>query len=280
MPANEQQAEAWNGPESLHFVEHADRYDLQLEPFTQALLARALPQAHEVVLDVGCGSGATTLAAAAKAERATGLDLSRPLVELAMRRARAAAVGNADFVIADAQTHDFTAETFDLLISQFGLMFFDDPVLALTNIRGAMRPGGRAVFVSWQELPANEWLMLIGKAVGRHVELPEFGGQARGPGMFSHCNVDEIVTLLCAAGFEQVECESWTPKILIGGGGSLDGSIKFLLHTGMARGLLSLVDPTAQAEVVRTVSADLGARYEEGVGTRVGAAAWVVAART
>ena len=55
MPANEQQAEAWNGPESQHFVEHADRYDLQLEPFTQALLARALPQAHEVVLDVGCG---------------------------------------------------------------------------------------------------------------------------------------------------------------------------------------------------------------------------------
>ena len=280
MPANKQQTEAWNGPESQHFVEHADRYDLQLEPFTHALIARALPQAHEVVLDVGCGSGATTLAAAGKAERATGLDLSRPLVELAMRRAQAAAVGNADFVIADAQTHDFTAETFDLLISQFGLMFFDDPVRALANIRGAIRPGGRAVFVSWQKLPANEWLMLIGEAVRRYVELPEFGGQARGPGMFSLCDVDEIATLLCAAGFEQVEYESCTPKILIGGGGTLDESIQFLLHTGMARGLLSLVDPTAQAEVVRTVSADLGARYEEGVGTRVGAAAWVVAART
>jgi hypothetical protein len=143
-----------------------------------------------------------------------------------------------------------------------------------------MRPGGRAVFVSWQELPANEWLMLIGEAVGRYVELPEFGGRARGPGMFSLCDVDEIATLVCAAGFEQVECESCTPKILIGGGGSLDESIKFLLHTGMARGLLSLVDPIAQAEVVRTVSADLGERYEEGIGTHVGAAAWLVAART
>src|SRR3974390_3171574 len=102
MPANERQAEAWNGPESQHFVEHADRYDMQLEPFTQALLARASPQAHEIVLDVGCGSGATTLAAARKARRATGLDLSRPLVELAMRRAQAEAVGNADFVVADA----------------------------------------------------------------------------------------------------------------------------------------------------------------------------------
>lgn len=279
MSANEKQAEAWNGPESEHFVEHADRYDLQLEPFTQALIERASPQAHEVVLDIGCGSGATTLAAAGHAERATGLDLSRPLVELAIFRALTAAVVNADFVIADAQTHDFTAESFDLLISQFGLMFFDDPVRAFTNIRRALRSGGRAVFVSWQELVANEWLMLIGDAVSRYAELPKFGGQARGPGMFSLCEVAEISALLGAAGFEQVECESCTPDLLIGGGGNLDESIEFLLNTGMARGLLGLVDPIAQAEVVRIVSAELGERYQEGVGTRVGAAAWVVAAR-
>ena len=72
MPANERQAEAWNGPESAHFVEHADRYDRQLEPFTQALLERAEPNEDRVVLDVGCGSGATTIAAAARAERVVG----------------------------------------------------------------------------------------------------------------------------------------------------------------------------------------------------------------
>lgn len=70
MPPNGQQAEAWNGPESVYFVENADRYDRQLEPFTRALLGRALPDTDGVVLDVGCGSGATTLSAAAKAERA------------------------------------------------------------------------------------------------------------------------------------------------------------------------------------------------------------------
>lgn len=150
---NEQQAEAWNGSEFLHFVDHADRYDLQLEPVTRALFERALPHSDEVVPDVACGSGATTLTAATKAERAMGIDLSRPLVELAMRRAQAAAIGNADFVVADAQTHDFAAGRFDLLISQFGLMFFDDPVRAFTNIRRALRPGGRIVFVWWQGLP-------------------------------------------------------------------------------------------------------------------------------
>ncbi len=279
MPANEKQAEAWNGHESLYFVENADRYDLQLEPFTRALLERALPRTREVVLDVGCGSGATTLRAAGKAERAVGIDLSRPLVELAMRRAESAAIGNADFIIADAQTHDFAAGTFDLLISQFGLMFFDDTLRAFTNIRRALRPDGRVVFVSWQGLTANEWLMLIGDAASQHVELPEFGRQSRGPGMFSLCDADEIATLLRAAGFEQVECESCTPSILIGGGGNLEESLDFLLGMGMARGLLGLVDPGRQADVIGTVRADLSDRYEEGIGTRLGAAAWLVTAR-
>jgi tRNA/tmRNA/rRNA uracil-C5-methylase (TrmA/RlmC/RlmD family) len=94
VPANQQQAEAWNeaeawnGPKSAHFVDHADRYDRQLEPFTQALLEWARPEAHNVVLDVGCGSGASTLAAATRAGRVTGVDFSKPLVELARRPAQ------------------------------------------------------------------------------------------------------------------------------------------------------------------------------------------------
>ena len=91
--------------------------------------------------------------------RAVGVDLSRPLVELARRRARAAKIANTEFVIADAQTHDFAAGTFDVLISRFGLMFFDDPVRAFTNIRRSLNDDGRAAFVSWQGLHANEWLM-------------------------------------------------------------------------------------------------------------------------
>ena len=67
-------------------------------------------------------------------------------------------------------------------------MFFDDPVRAFTNIRRALATDGRAAFVSWQGLHANEWLMLIADAVRRHAELPEFGGQIRGPGMFAFVN--------------------------------------------------------------------------------------------
>lgn len=279
MRANERQAEAWNGPESAHFVDHADRYERQLEPFTQALLEQAEPDVDRVILDVGCGSGTTTLAAAASAERVVGVDLSQPLVELARRRAKAAGINNAEFFIADAQTHDFVAGTFDLLISQFGLMFFDDPVQAFTNIRRALSAGGRAAFVCWQGLHANEWLMLIGDAVSRHVELPEFGGLTRGPGMFALSQPDEITTLLGAAGFDHVECDSYTPTIVLGGGANLDDSIEFLLGGGMPRGLLGFVDPSDRDDVLRTVQAELADRYEEGVGIRLRAATWVVTAK-
>jgi ubiquinone/menaquinone biosynthesis C-methylase UbiE len=279
VPPNQGQAEAWNGTEAAHYVDHADRYDRQLEPITQALLERAQLEAHRVVLDVGCGSGALTLAAATKAERVVGVDLSAPLVELARRRAQAATIDHAEFVIADAQTHLFAAGAFDLLISQFGLMFFDDPVRAFTNIRRALSAGGRAAFVSWQGLDANEWLMMIADAVGRYVEVPEFGGLSRGPGMFALAQPDEITRLLGAAGFEQVECDSYTPTIVLGGGGSLEDSVAFLLEMGMPRGLLGFVDGTTRDDVIRTVRAELIDRYEDGVGIRLGAAAWMVTAR-
>ena len=79
--------------------------------------------------------------------------------------------------------------------------------------------------------------------------------------------------------YEQVECESYTPSIVLGGGGSLDDTVDFLFAMGMPRGLLGFVDDTSRDDVLRTVRNELIDRYEEGVGVRLGAAAWVVTAR-
>jgi ubiquinone/menaquinone biosynthesis C-methylase UbiE len=276
--ANQRQAEAWNGAEAAHFVDYADRYDRQLEPFTQALLEWARPEPDDMVLDVGCGSGASTRAAATRSGCVTGIDFSEPLVELARRRTQQARIGNAGFMIADAQTHQFESGTFDLVISQFGVMFFDDPLAAFTNIRRALRAGGRATFVSWQGLAANEWLTLIADAAGQYVELPELGGLSRGPGMFALARPDDITTLLGAAGFEQVKCHSCTPTIVLGGGGGREESIDLLLGNGMPKGLLGFVEADNRDDVLRTVRSELNDRYVEGIGICLGAAAWVVTA--
>jgi SAM-dependent methyltransferase len=279
MPVNEQQAEAWNGAESVHWVEHADRYDRQLAPFVHALLDRARLDSHDSVLDVGCGCGATTLAAARLSRTAVGVDISKPLLEIAKARAHAASIDDVEFLAADAQTHAFAENAFDLVISQFGVMFFDDPVSAFANLRRALAPGGRVAFVCWQGLVANEWVDVVGRAVARHVALPTLGGQAGGPGMFSLDDPNETIALLDASGFAQIEIESTSPTVLLGGGGTLEESLDFLLGTGIARGLLSRVDEAEREETRQSIRASLTQRYEPGVGVRLGTGAWLVTAR-
>lgn len=277
---NKQQIEAWNGGESVHYVDHADRYDRQLAPFTEALLEGVRLTPHRSLLDVGCGCGALTLAAARIAESAVGLDISAPLTEVASGRARTAQIDNVEFVVADAQTYDFAPGSFDLVVSQFGVMFFDDPVGAFSNLRRSLTPDGRLAFVSWQGLAANEWLTVIAGEVASRVEIPEFGGLAKGPGMFALMDHDETKALLEAAGFTDVALESLTPAILIGGGGTVDQSVEFLLGMGMARGLIGLAGADARDEVVEAVRLSLTERYEPGVGVRSGAGAWMVTARS
>ena len=272
---NEQQSAAWNGPEADHYVEQADRYDLQLRPVTEAMLRRAAVTTADEVLDVGCGTGATTLAVARRAARVVGLDISAPLVEVARCRAAEASI-DVELVVADAQTHRFDGG-FDVVVSQLGLMFFDDPVVAFANLRSALRPGGRLAFTSWRPLEDNEWLLVLARA--RPEPLPRLGGLAAGPGMFALQDLDEITGLLESAGFADVVVDPLAVDLLLGGGGSLDDAVQFLLDTGIGRGLLGDLAPEARPSAVGAVRAALAQRYEDGSGVRIGAATWLVTAR-
>jgi tRNA/tmRNA/rRNA uracil-C5-methylase (TrmA/RlmC/RlmD family) len=98
MAPNEKQVEAWNGGVSVHYVDHADRYDRQLLPFTEELLEEVRAAPHRSLLDVGCGCGALTLAAARIADSAVGLDISVPLTDVASERARAAGIDNVELL--------------------------------------------------------------------------------------------------------------------------------------------------------------------------------------
>lgn len=103
--ANADQHAAWNGDSGSRWVATADRRDTVLAPIANLLLETAAITAGDRVLDIGCGCGATTLAAAAAAEPAgtvVGADLSAPMLDLA--RSRAAALHNVEFRQADVQT--------------------------------------------------------------------------------------------------------------------------------------------------------------------------------
>ena len=120
-----------------------------------------------LVLDVGCGTGRTTLALArrvAPGGQAVGVDISDEMLMRAQEHAEAAGTENVSFVHADAQVHDLGDAAFDAAYSRFGVMFFADPVAAFGNIRRALKPGGSLGFVCWQSVFDNEWMLVPGAA--------------------------------------------------------------------------------------------------------------------
>ena len=143
-------------------------YDAELRRHNAVLRRACGVELHDQVLDIGCGTGQTTREAArtARAGSALGVDISAPAIERARVLARADGLGNVAFEHANAQVHRFPHERFDLAISRFGTMFFDDPGAAFANIRRALRPAGRLVMMVWQAHERNEWDVVIRQSLG------------------------------------------------------------------------------------------------------------------
>ncbi len=179
-------------------------YDAELRLHNEALRRACNIQFRDHVLDIGCGTGQTTRQAArtAQAGSALGVDISAHAIERAREITRAEGLGNVTFERADAQDHHFPLERFDLAVSRFGTMFFDDPGAAFTNIRRALRPTGRLVMTVWQAHERNEWDVAIHQsldAAEAPIALP-----SRGPDPFSFADPSAVTEILEAAGFADV----------------------------------------------------------------------------
>ncbi len=278
--ANHEQAEHWNsGEEADHWVIHQARYDRQLEPFATLILDRAGFTSGERVLDVGCGCGATTRAAARLVDpgHAVGVDLSVPMLVRARDDAHSVGVRNTTFIEGDVQVYPFEGHSFDVVISRFGVMFFAEPVHAFTNMRKATKPDGRLIFVCWQALIDNEWLLVPGAAVAELVRLPDLG-PPDAPGMFALSDPDRVRDHLMAAGWRDVDIAAAHSPMLLGGGGGLDDTIEFLRTGSIGRTLLKDLDPATEARAVDALRGALAPHLDSG-GVRLNTAVWVVQAR-
>src|SRR4051794_13440073 len=145
------------------WLDEQDRMDRLLRPLGARMLEAATLKSGESVLDIGCGTGYTTIAAWHAVQpggTVTGLDISPPMIDRARARATAAAVP-VDFFVTDVQTHHFPRNAADVAISRFGVGHFANTVAGFANIATALRPGGRLVFTEWAPGETNEWMTLV-----------------------------------------------------------------------------------------------------------------------
>ncbi|HEY7323313.1 MAG TPA: class I SAM-dependent methyltransferase [Streptosporangiaceae bacterium] len=277
--ANREQTAHWNSEAGAgHWVTHQARHDRMLEPFLSMILAEAAIRPGDQVLDVGCGCGATTRAAARLAAPAVvaGIDLSAGMLAQARADSQSAQLSNVSLVQGDAQVYPLKPASFDVVISRFGLMFFDDPVAAFTNLRQAAKPGGRIVFVCWQQMTANPWLLIPGAALAEHVPLPA-PGAPDAPGMFALADVDRMRGILADAGWSAVSATPVTTSVLVGGGGTVEETVEFLRGGSMARSALANADPVTERRAVASVRSAL-IPYADSEGVHLDAAVWLVRA--
>ncbi len=268
-----QQLAYWNGPAVTRWVTKQEQMDAALAPVADAAITLAAVQPGERVLDIGCGSGATSMALArlvGPTGQVTGLDVSGPMIELA--RKRSVGMGNLDWLLADAAAHDFQPGSTDLLFSRFGVMFFGDPVAAFANLRRALRTGGRLVFACWRPLIENPWMLLPLQVVQTLVpSVPRPGPDEPGP--FAFADPERVTHILTTAGFSSPRYIRFEIAMVLGT--SLDDAAEQATSMGAASRALQ-EQPEAVVEVAReAVRAALVPHFESGRVTLPGAI-WLV----
>jgi SAM-dependent methyltransferase len=270
-----EQAVLWNGAAGEAWVEAQDTLDRMLKPHEDLLLEVPFEESARTALDVGCGTGSTTLAVARRLganAQSTGIDISEPM--LAAARARAERDGMpARFILGDVQRYAFEPASFDAIVSRFGVMFFDDPVRAFTNLRGAARSNAELRFITWRSPEENPFMTAAERAAAPL--LPNMPSPAPdAPGRFSFADPHRVLRILEEGGWTEIEIRPVDvgcafPEKELAGYATRFGPLSRILHE---------LDEHTRTTVADAVRAAFDP-FVVGAEVRFDAACWMVGAR-
>lgn len=276
---NAQQAHYWNEVSGPKWVRLDDSIGAMIRPFGELAIESARPTPGERVVDVGCGCGATSLAISREVGSegsVLGIDLSLPMLAQAERAREQDGISNVEFMRADAQTQVFTLDTYDLVFSRFGVMFFENPRSAFANLRTCLRSGGRLAFVCWQSREKNPWMALPAMAAAQHFDLspqPPSGA----PGPFSMYDPDDTIEMLQRAGYQNVTCTSREGQIDVSGGKTIEDTVSFVSQMGPSGALLATASHEQKSAALGSIHEVLLPHQSE-TGIELDAAVWLVGA--
>ena len=279
---NADQIEFWNSAGGQNFVQHQQGLDIMLHDFGIRAMEKGGLKAGDVVLDIGCGCGDTSIDMARRVGatgEVVGVDISEIMLRRAEDLAAHADLTNVFFELADVETDPMHRDSFDLAFSRFGIMFFNNPVTALRNVHKVLHEEGRLAFACWQTLDKSPWIALQLQAVMPLVPEDRRPPPAdpEAPGPFSFGDPDRLLPILKDAGFVNVDMESFTSRAPMFGLKDMEDILDFAMAVGPARTFFEDMpqdDIAAAREAIRGAYAP----YLTDDGVIMDSEAWIVSA--
>lgn len=267
------QATLWNGTSGAAWVEMQAVLDATFAPIEAALVEAVSAAGARDVLDIGCGTGSTTLAIQRRlgaGGQAVGVDISEPMLALARARGAESA---ARFVLADPQEAALEPAAYDLIVSRFGVMFFDDPVRAFRNLRRATREDGSLFLIVWRSPAENGFMTSAERAVAPFLpELPARDLDA--PGQFGFADPHRVRRILAESGWRDVDVRPADFACTL----PESELVHYLTRLGPIAQVMREAEPELRVKMLAAARAAFET-YVEGSIVRFTAACWIVTAR-
>jgi SAM-dependent methyltransferase len=276
MTATDEQAKLWNGLAGHAWVEAQDVLDRLYKPFEDLLVDAVIAAgSRSRVLDVGCGTGATTIAFARRlgpASHCVGVDISEPMIAAAHARAERAGVP-VGFLCANAQTYAFEPASVDTIVSRFGVMFFEDPVAAFANLRRAATDDAVLRVITWRRPEENAFMTTAERAAAPLLPtLPPRRPDA--PGQFAFANAQRVSSILRESGWIDIDMQPIDVQCIM----PETALVSYLTRFGPVSRVLPDLDEQTRARVIEAARAACDP-YVHGSVVRFTAACWMVGAR-
>ncbi|HEY7293194.1 MAG TPA: class I SAM-dependent methyltransferase [Vicinamibacterales bacterium] len=273
--AGGEQEKLWNGLAAQAWVEAEALLDRTFKPIEELLVAEVCANSPGRVLDVGCGTGVTTVGVARRLgtqARCTGIDISETMLAAARARAERAGV-HVDFIRASAQDHAFHSASFDSIMSRFGVMFFEDFTAAFANLRRAAADRGELRCITWRSMTDNPFMTTAERVAAPLLpDLPP--RKPDGPGQFALADEPRVREILERSGWMSVELRPLDIPCTM----PENALVSYLTRFGPVGRALMQMDAPSRDRIVEAVRPAFDS-YVDGADVRFTAACWMIAAR-
>ena len=234
---NDEQYEFWNKGIGQKWVKEDNSLNERFAILTKEFFSRANINKNEKVLDIGCGGGITSFEASklvGKDGYVLGADISEILLDLAKKNY--SNIENLEFKYCDVQNYKFKKNIFSKVISRFGVMFFENPIVAFKNIYNSIQDGGSLHFVCWTNVLENEFFTAAANIIIKHLNK-EFPQVTRAPGPCAFSEKKYVKQILNASGFKDIKVDKIYTSISTYDDSNKDGELLF--NIGLAGRLLA-----------------------------------------